>query len=263
MHIKDARPGSGPFAMVRRSVLTHPVVTGGEAWGRTWRPMNGATYAVWLCLLSHVGGRHNGWGVTLATIQAETNLSHSSVKRAIRELLDRQLLRRVAQMMPGGGRGSNRWFIQDPPLPTYGKPVEGGPDLTPSPRSDLAPPPGPDSAPFGDVPSETENGNNPPSPPAGGDWVKEERISWLRAKLAEVGVLYLQMGNESALDEPQRHVMYRFWVHLMERPRELAELLRAPAGWNQISPPWGTVRTREVAEAARLALLDVGQMPLI
>lgn len=258
MNIKDNRPGSGPFAMVRRDVLTHPVVTGGDAWGRSWRPMNGATYAVWLILLSHVGGRRDGWGVSLARLQSDTGLSASSVKRAIRELLQRRLLRKVTQSLPGGGQGSNRWYVQDPPPPTYGQLAEGGPDLAPGPGPDLAPGPGSDLAPFGDVPSETKTGNNPPGPPTGGAYDKEERISFLFLRFSELGF----EAKKRDVDHGETW-NYRIWVECMEDPRLITMYLRNPGGWNGICPPWGVTRLREVAAAAQKALVVVAQLPLL
>ena len=125
MKVADGR--TGPYALLFLAHMQAPEVRGGVALGVEWSPMGGSSWAVWAVLAAYCGGRPDGWGVTVATLQADTGCSRSTVFRALADLQSRGLLQATPERKANGGQGATRFHLsarpslshaQDPPRVT-------------------------------------------------------------------------------------------------------------------------------------------------
>ncbi len=250
--VKDGRPGSGPFAQVTLADLTHPAVRGGD--GR--KPLSGSSWAVWMVLAAYVGGRRNGWGVSIGQLVSDTGWPRRTVFRALEDLRGRGLLRAAVQQRPSGGQGTNRYWLCSPGHPVD-KSAQGVSPMSPPRVSPMSPPRVTRVTPFGDSQVGDSNSTSPPSPPDGGDgWDKTSRVLWLQQHMTAIG--------DAAKAHPWDTDRYPYWLSIVKNSQHSAALWKAGAGgyW-KACPPWGGVRTREVAAACQKALMEVAQLSLV
>ena len=114
MKVADGR--TGPYALLFLAHMQAPEVRGGvDPQGVDWSPMGGSSWAVWAVLAAYCGGRPDGWGVTVATLQADTGCSRSTVFRALADLQTRGLLQSTPERKPNGGQGATRFHLSAPP----------------------------------------------------------------------------------------------------------------------------------------------------